>query len=128
MDGHIAMPVTTTFPRLYLVSGTKNMMAMKFTDVSITAIHSCHRQLKLVTMNPQIKGPKVLPPAIPFLGCGQCRGLARNEKYLHVESHFPTPFMQEVQVLNDISISTFPHLLSGIIFHVLTTGVLARSG
>jgi hypothetical protein len=43
----------------------------KFSAVRITAIHLCHRQLRFVTMKPQIRGPRVLPPAIAFLGFGQ---------------------------------------------------------
>ena len=65
--GQIATPTPLISSRVYRVSGTNNRMVRKFSAVRITAIHLCQRQLRFVTMKPQISGPNVLPPAIAFI-------------------------------------------------------------
>lgn len=77
--GSFSSPMTTfsfegertvlTWPtsRMYLVSGTQKKIVRKFIPVKIADIHFCHRQDKFETMKPQIRGPKVFPPAIAFL-------------------------------------------------------------
>jgi hypothetical protein len=100
---------------------------MKFTAVRITASHFCHRQLRFVTMKPQISGPTVLPPAIEFLEFGQRRELACIPKCLHIDSHFSPSFMQKVQILGIVSVSAF--LTDTRFFsNVPNTGFLAQCG
>jgi hypothetical protein len=122
LDGHVAMPTPATFSRLYLVSGTKSRMVKKFTAVKMTAIHFCHRQLMFVTMKPQIKGPKLLPPEIAFLRFGQYLGLAYDKKYLHIDPHLSSPFMQKIQVLDIVLVSAFLTLVIGILSSLRTPG------
>jgi hypothetical protein len=66
-EGVLVISDVLAASRSYLVSGTKKRTARKLIAVNITAIHLWYLHESLVTMNPQIKGPRVFPPAIAFL-------------------------------------------------------------
>jgi hypothetical protein len=102
-EGVLVISAVLAASRSYLVSGTKKRTARKLIAVNITAIHLWYLHESLVTMNPQIKGPRVFPPAIAFLAEQSVNAITpkkfSTEDYLHVYPQFSPTLMDEVKIL-----------------------------